>query len=185
VGIASVTAELAGKSVQLIRDMLPSARRVTVLANAADPFSRPFLEQVRRGSEVTGTTISAMRISGSEEFENAFVAMEKERPDAVIVQPSLPSKRASELALKQRLPAVSVPRWFAAEGGLMSYSPRYVDLYRKAALYTDKILKGAQPADLPVEQPTHFELVINTKTARALGLTAPPALLARADAVIE
>lgn len=78
-GIASVTAELAGKSVQLIRDMLPSARRVTVLANAADPFSRPFLEQVRRGGEVTGTTISAMRISGSEEFENAFAAMEKER----------------------------------------------------------------------------------------------------------
>jgi putative ABC transport system substrate-binding protein len=184
-GIAGVTAELAGKSVQLIRDMLPSARRVTVLANAADPFSRPFLEQVRRGGEVTGTTISAMRISGSEEFENAFAAMEKERPDAVIVQPSLPSKRAAELALKQRLPAVSVPRWFAQEGGLMSYSPRYADLYRKAALYTAKILKGAQPADLPVEQPTHFELVINMKTARALGLTVPPGLLARADAVIE
>jgi putative tryptophan/tyrosine transport system substrate-binding protein len=111
--------------------------------------------------------------------------METDRPDAVIVQPSLPSKRAAELALKQRLPAVFVPRWFAEEGGLMSYSARYGDLYRKAAVYVDKILKGAQPADLPVEQPTIFELVINMKTARTLGLTLPPEFTARVDEVIE
>jgi putative ABC transport system substrate-binding protein len=111
--------------------------------------------------------------------------MEKERPDAVIVQPSLPSKRAAELALKHRVPAVSVPRRFAEEGGLMSYSPRIADLYRKAAVYVDKILKGAQPADLPLEQPTIFELVINLKTAKALGLTVPPIFLARADELIE
>ena len=118
-GIASVTAELAGKSVQLIRDMLPSARRVTALANATDPFSKPFLEQIKLGGEATGTTINPVNIGGSEELEAAFAAMEKDRPDAVIVQPSLPSKRAAELALKQRVPAVSVPRWFAEEGGLM------------------------------------------------------------------
>jgi putative ABC transport system substrate-binding protein len=184
-GMAAVTAELAGKSVQLIRDMLPSARRVTALANATDPFSKPFLEQIKLGGEATGTTINPVRISSSEEFETAFALMEKDRPDAVIVQPSLPSKRAAELALKHRVPAVSVPRWFAEEGGLMSYSARYVDLFRKAAVYVDKILKGAQPADLPVEQSTHFELVINMKTAKVLGIDVPASLLARADEVIE
>src|SRR6266571_156194 len=125
-GIASVTAELAGKSVQLIRDMLPSARRVTALANATDPFSKPFLEQIELGGKATGTAIHPINISSSEEFETAFAAMEKDRPDAVIVQPSLPTKRAAELALQQRLPAFSVPRWFAEQGGLMSYSARYV-----------------------------------------------------------
>ena len=185
-GIASATAELAGKSVQLIRDMLPSARRVTALANATDPFSKPFLEQIKLGGEATGTTIDTVSISNSEELEIAFASMEQDRPDAVIVQPSLPSKRAAELALKHRVPAVSVPRWFAEEqGGLMSYSARYVDLFRKAAVYVDKILKGAQPADLPVEQPTKFEFILNLKTAKALGIEVPATLLARADAVIE
>ena len=184
-GIASVSAELAGKSVQLIRDMLPSARRVAALANATDPFSKPFLEQIKLGGEATGTTINPVSIGGNEELEAAFAAMEKDRPDAVIVQPSLPSRRAAELALKQRVPAVSVPRWFAEEGGLMSYSPRYADLFHKAAVYVDKILKGAHPADLPVEQPTHFELVINMKTAKALGLAIPETFVLRADEVIE
>ncbi len=183
-GLASVAAELAGKSVQLIRDMLPSVRRVTALANATDPFSKPFLEQIQLG-EATGTTISPVRISSSDEFEAAFAAMEKDRPDAVIVPPSLPGKRAAELALKHRVPAVSVGRWFAEEGGLMSYSAKFVHLFRKAAVYVDKILKGARPADLPVEQPTVFELVINLKTAKALGLTIPISLLGRADEVIE
>jgi putative ABC transport system substrate-binding protein len=184
-GIAGMTAELSGKCIELIREMLPAARRVTALANATDPFSKPFLEQVQLGGEATGTMINPIKISSREEFEAAFAAMEKERPDAVIVQPSLPSKRAAELALKHRVPAVSVPRRFAEEGGLMSYSPRIADLYRKAAVYVDKILKGAQPADLPLEQPTIFELVINLKTAKALGLTVPPIFLARADELIE
>jgi putative ABC transport system substrate-binding protein len=152
-GIAGITAELSGKCIELIRELLPAARRVTALANAPDPFSKPFLEHIQRAGEATGTTINPVRISNAEEFEGAFAAMEKERPDAIIVQPSLPSKRAAELALKHHVPAVSVPRWFAEEGGLMSYSARFADLYRKAAVYVDKILKGAQPADLPVEQP--------------------------------
>jgi putative ABC transport system substrate-binding protein len=184
-GMASVAAELSGKCVQLIRDMLPSARRVTALANATDPFSKPFLEQIKLGGEATGTTINAIEVGSSKEFETAFDRMEQDRPDAVIVQPSLPTKRAAELALEHRVPAVSVPRWFAEEGGLMSYSAKYVELFRQAAVYVDKILKGTQPADLPVEQPTHFELVINLKTARALGLEIPPMLLGRADVVIE
>jgi putative ABC transport system substrate-binding protein len=160
-GIAGITAELSGKCIELIRDILPAACRVTALANATDPFSKPSLEQVQLAGKATATTINPVRISSREEFEGAFAAMEKERPDAVVVQPSLPSKRAAQLALKHRVPAVSVPRWFAEEGGLMSYSARFADLYRKAAVCVDKILKGAQPADLPVEQPTIFELVIN------------------------
>jgi putative ABC transport system substrate-binding protein len=184
-GMASVTAELAGKCVQLIREILPSARRVTALANATDPFSKPFLEQIKFGGEVTGTTIEAIAVSSDEEFETAFAGIEKDRPDAVIVQPSLPTRRAADLSVKHKIPAVSVPRWFAEQGGLMSYSAKYGELFRQAAVYVDKILKGAQPADLPVEQPTHFQLVINLKTARALGLEIPPTLLGRADEVLE
>ena len=111
--------------------------------------------------------------------------MERDRPDAIIVQPSLPSKRAAELALQHRVPAVSVPRWFVEQGGLMSYSAIYADLFHKAAEYVDKILKGAQPADLPVEQPTRFQLVINMKTAKALGITVPATLFVRAYELIE
>ena len=184
-GIASVTAELAGKCVELIRDMLPSARRVTALANVTDPFSKPFLEQIELGGKATGTAIHPIKISSNEEFETAFAAMEKDRPDAVIVQPSLPTKRAAELALQQRLPAVSVPRWFAEQGGLMSYSAIYADLFRKAAVYVDKVLKGAQPAMPRRARQRLFQLVINMKTAKALGLTVPAAFLARADELIE
>src|SRR5207245_11573044 len=115
--------------------------------------------------------------SNREEFETAFAAMWKDRPEAIIVQPSLPTKRAAELALKHRVPAVSVPRWFVEEGGLMSYSAIYVELFRKAAGYVDKILKGAQPADLTVEQPIHLELVINMKTDKATVLTGTHAIL--------
>ena len=184
-GMAGVTAELAGKSVELLREMLPSARRVVALANAPDPFSKPFLEQIRHGGIATGTTIDAKMIRGDEELEAAFREMEKNPPDAVIVQPSLPSKRTAELALRYRMPAISLLRGFVEEGGLMSYAAAEVDMYRRAAAYVDKILKGAKPADLPVEQPTKFELIVNMKTANALGLTVPPAFLARADEVIE
>ena len=184
-GMSGVGAELAGKSVELIRELLPSARRVAALANAPDPFSRPFLEQIRLGGQATGVTIDAIMIRGAEELEAAFPAMEQKRPDAIIVQASLPTKRVAELALRYRIPTVAVIRAFVEEGGLMTYSAAEADMYRHAALYVDKILKGAKPADLPVEQPTKFELVINLKTAKALGLSVPPSLLGRADQVIE
>jgi putative ABC transport system substrate-binding protein len=105
----------------------PSPTGVTALANATDPFSKPFLEQIQLGGDATRTAIKPIRISNNEEFENAFAAMESDRPDAIIVQPSLPSKRAAELALQHRVPAVSVPRWFVDEGGLMSYSAIYAE----------------------------------------------------------
>jgi putative tryptophan/tyrosine transport system substrate-binding protein len=183
--MSSVGAELAGKSVELIRELLPSARRVAALVNAPDPFSRPFLEQIRLGGQATGVTIDAVMIRGAEELEAAFPAMEHERPDAIIVQASLPTKRVAELALRYRIPTIAVVRGFVDEGGLMTYSAAEADMYRHAAIYVDKILKGAKPADLPVEQPTKFQLVINLKTAKALGIEVPPTLLARADEVIE
>jgi putative ABC transport system substrate-binding protein len=146
---------------------------------------KPFVEQIRLGGAATGTTIDAKMISGAEGLEAAFPEMANERADAVIVQPSLPSKRVAELAVRYRIPAVSAVRWFVEEGGLMSYAAAEADMYRHAAVYVDRILRGANPADLPVEQPTKFELIINMKTAKTLGLAVPPAFLARADEFIE
>jgi putative ABC transport system substrate-binding protein len=124
-------------------------------------------------------------VQSAGELDAAFTAMQNERPDAVIVQPSLTSKRAAQLALSNRIPAVSLLRDFADEGGLMSYFSAEADMYRRAAALVDKVLKGARPAELPVEQPTHFEIVINLNTAKSLGLVIPPLFLARADEVIE
>ena len=184
-GVAGVASELGGKNVQLIREMMPSVRRVAALLNATDLFAKPFLEQIQLAARTVAVDIQPMKISRGEELEAAFLQMSRERIEAVIVQPSLPTKRAAELALKHRLPAASVPGWFAEEGGLMAYGWNTASIYHQVAVYIDKILKGAKPADLPVEQPTKFELVINLKTARALGLTIPPSLLLRADQVIE
>lgn len=184
-GMAGMTAELAGKSVEFIRDMLPSSTTIAALCNGPDPFSKPFLAQIELGGRTVGVAIKPMILAGSHELDAAFTTMRDERVDAVIVQPSLPANRTAELALGNRLPAVSVPRQFAEEGGLMSYSPRQDEIYRTAATYVDKILKGASPAEIPVEQPTKFELVLNLKTAKALGLTFPPRLLALAETVIE
>jgi putative tryptophan/tyrosine transport system substrate-binding protein len=184
-GMAAVTSELAGKNIQLVRELLPSAHRIVALANAPDPFSKPFVEQIRHAGTTTGMTIDPIMIQSAEELDSAFSAMEKDRPDAVIVQPSLPTKRVAELALRHRIPTVSPIRGIVDEGGLMSYGIEEADAYRRAAIFVDKILKGAKPADIPVEQPTRFELVINLKTAKALGLTVPQSLLARADDVIE
>jgi putative ABC transport system substrate-binding protein len=183
-GMAGVTGELSGKSVELIREMLPSARRVVALANAQDPFSKPFVEQVRLGGVTTGTNVEAKMIR-ADELDAAFQEMDKERADAIIVQPSLPSQRVAELALKYKIPAASAVRWFAEEGGLMSYAAAEADMYRQAVTYVDRILKGAKPTDLPVQQPTKFELIINLKTAKALGLDVPLHLQQRADEVIE
>jgi putative ABC transport system substrate-binding protein len=184
-GMAGVAAELAGKSVQLIREMLPSAKRVVALANAPDPFSKPFVEQVRLGGAATDTIIDPVMIHDAAEVEPAFLEMEKHRPDAVIVQPSLPTKRVADLAITHRIPTASVIRGFATDGGLMAFQSKEVELYRQSASYVDKVLKGAKPADLPIQQPSKFELIINMKTANAIGLAVPPAFLARADEVIE
>ena len=184
-GLSAAAAELAGKSLELIREILPSASRVAALADPTNPFTKPFLEQIQLAGRTMGIEIQVVMVRGTEEFDAAFAEMERNRMDAVIVQPTLPRARIVDLVQKHRLPAVSGNRAFAAAGGLMSYAGSLVDRYRNAAPYVDKILKGAKPADLPVQQPTKFELVINLKAARALGLTVPPSLLTRADEVIE
>jgi ABC-type uncharacterized transport system substrate-binding protein len=184
-GMAGVTAELAGKSVELIQQIIPSSTQIAALCNGPDPFSKPFLAQIELGGKATGIAVKPIILSSNDQLDVAFSSMSDEHIDAVVVQPSLPTQRTVELALQHHLPAVSVPRWFADAGGLLSYSPRQADIYRKAATYVDKILKGAKPGDLPVEQPTKFELVLNLKTAKALGLTFPPKLVAIADEVIE
>jgi len=184
-GSSSLNAELSAKFVELIREMMPSAHRVAVLANAPDPFSKVFVKQIQLAGEATGTAIDPIMIHSAEELDAAFPSMERSRPDAVIVQPSLPTKRAAELALSYRIPAICGWREFVHDGGLMAYFAAEADIYRRAAVFVDKILKGAKPAELPVEQPTKFELVLNLKTAKAIGLTIPVAFLARADAVIE
>lgn len=184
-GLSGTTAELGAKILELIREMMPRAQRVGVLVNATDPFSRIFVEQVERGGQSFGIAVQPIIVDGAAGFEAAIDAMVKERADAVIVQPSLPLKAASELALQHRLLSISPGRFFAVAGGLMSYSADQNEIFRNVAMYVDRILKGARPSDLPVLQPTRYEFVINLKTARAIGIVVPPALLARADGVIE
>jgi putative ABC transport system substrate-binding protein len=185
-GVSLIAAELHGKCVELFRDMLPSVRRVAALGNAADPISKLFLEQVQLAGRTTGIEIApAIMVRGPGEIDEAFAAMKKERADAVVVQGSLASKHTAELALTRGLPAATVPRSFAEVGGLMSYGADGPDSFRRAAAYVVKILQGGKPADMPVEQPTKFELVINLKTARALSLDVPWFLQQRADEVIE
>jgi len=184
-GSSSLGAEISGKLVELIREMLPSVHQIAVLANAPDPWSKVFVKQIQQAGEATGIAINPIMIHSAEELEPAFQAMERQRPDAIIVQPSLPTNRVAELALSWRMPTACPVSAFVRVAGLMSYYSVEAELYRRAAILVDKILKAAKPAELPVEQPTKFGLVINLKTAKALGLTIPPTLLARADEVIE
>jgi len=184
-GLSATTAELGAKLLELIREVLPSTRRVAVLSNAADPFSTLFVKQIDDGGRTLNIMIQTLKVSGVEEFETAFTAIQKERADAVIVQPSLPHKPPLNLALDQRLPPVLPSQGAAREGYLLSYSPSQNRMYRHAAFYIDRILKGDKPADLPVEQPNHYELAINLKTAKTLGIIVADAVLIRADEVIE
>jgi putative ABC transport system substrate-binding protein len=184
-GLSSAVAELGAKMLEIIHEVLPSAQRVAVLANASSPLSGPFVEFIENRGRALGIAIQTIRVRGVAEFDTAIAAMVNEKADAVIVQGSLPRKPAIELALKHRLPSVGALPSFTREGGLMSYTGNQNDQYRRAAYYVDRILKGAKPADLPVEQPTRYELAVNLKTAKALGLTIPITVLGRADEVIE
>jgi len=187
-GLTLMSSDLAGKRLQLLRQILPKTTRVAILAGHGGSTAL-FLEQMQAAAQQMGIQLVVPKVSGAEDLPGAFTAMQRERARALIVQvgplTSDHRKRITELAAQYRLPAMYEVQGFVESGGLMSYGPSISETYRRAAVYVDKILKGAKPADLPVEQPTTFELVINLKTAKALGLTIAPSLLGRADQVIQ
>jgi putative tryptophan/tyrosine transport system substrate-binding protein len=184
-GLSGTGLELGAKSLELIREIVPSAARIAVLADATDPFAKLFLQQIQLAAPTMAVEIQPVMVRGDEKFDAGFAAMASEHASAVIIQPNLRFPPAIELALKYRLPALSHDVRFAKAGGLMSYGANLPERGHEAASYIDRILKGSEPADLPVMQPSKFELIVNLKTAKALGLTIPPSLLARADEVIE
>jgi putative tryptophan/tyrosine transport system substrate-binding protein len=184
-GLSSTGLDVGAKTVEIIRDVLPATRHVGVLANAPDPYSRPFVEQIEEGGRALGVAIQVIKVRGEDEFAAAFASFVTERADAVIVQPSLPRKPVINLALKHRLPLVGGGRAVVEDGALLSYGANLSDLYHRMTYFVDRVLKGAKPADLPVEQPTRYELAVNLKTANVLGIKVPDTVLARADAVIE
>jgi putative ABC transport system substrate-binding protein len=188
-GLSDFNTAVVAKRLELLKELIPSAIRVAALLNPANPANPPQITLTQAAASALGVTILSFEAERANEIARAFVTMKRERSTGLIVigDPTLGAHRKLilELAAKNRLPAVySQSQWVSA-GGLMSFGTNFADLYRRAATYVDKILKGAKPADLPVEQPTKFELVINLKTAKALGLTIPPSLLSRADEVIQ
>jgi putative tryptophan/tyrosine transport system substrate-binding protein len=187
-GLSGMDAELGGKRLQLLREVIPNLARVAVLASSVstDPFSRPFVDDMQAAATIAGIGLVPVLVNGPNDFENAFAVMAKAQAQAVIVQGLFDPQRAIilELAGKHRLPIMAPSRDTTSAGVLISYVAKYAALYERVALYVGKILKGAKAADLPVEQPTTFELVINMKTVQELGLTPSSSLLAQADEVI-
>jgi putative ABC transport system substrate-binding protein len=191
-GLSILTTELVGKCLELLKQAVPGVSRVAVLWSPGALGERTEKDMLK-GADVAGRALGVrlqfVEARGPADFDRAFADMTKARTGALTVLPSAmfvnERRRLVDLAAKNRLPAVYPWREFVDAGGLMSYGPNVADLFRRAATYVDKILKGAKPADLPVEQPTKFELVINLKTAKALGLTIPPSLLGRADEIIQ
>ena len=188
-GMTSINSELAGKRLELLRTVAPRASRIAILWDERDPGSRLGADGTEAAAKTVGLTIHSVSVGSLSGLDAAFATAVRGRAGALIIVSTARlfsyRKRIAELALKHRLPAVVGSREYVEAGGLASYGTDFPDLFRRAAVYVDKILKGAKPADLPVEQPTKFELVINLKTAKALGLTIPQSLLQRADEVIQ
>jgi putative tryptophan/tyrosine transport system substrate-binding protein len=188
-GVTEVSTELSAKRLQLLKEAVPAITRVAVLWNAADRAMKLRYREIETAANAMQIGIRSIEVREPEDFDAALAAMRGDRPDAMFMVSdaltSLNRKRIIEFAAQTRLPAVYEYRELVDDGGLMSYGPNLRELFARAAYYIDKILKGAKPAELPMEQPTKFELIINLKTANSLGLAIPPALLARADEVIE
>jgi ABC-type uncharacterized transport system substrate-binding protein len=188
-GLSLMVPDLGAKRLELLKELLPRLSRVAVLWNAANPYSALVYKETQAGGRTLGIDVQSLNVRGPDDFDGAFEAARRLRPDALItVEDPLTGsyrKHIADFAAGQQLPSLHGIREFVAAGGLISYGANLADLSRRAAYYVDKIFKGAKPADLPVQQPTKFEMVINAQTARMLGLTVPPTLLARADEVIE
>jgi putative ABC transport system substrate-binding protein len=188
-GLAVLVTDLAPKELELLISAVPVARRIAVLLNPDAPSHTPALKALEDAGRPLRLQLQAVGVRTAPELEGAFAAMARARAQAVVVLGTAiflaERQRVAELAIKHRLPTMTNLKDVVEAGGLMSYSPNWDDLFRRGAIYVDKILKGAKPADLPVEQATKFELVINVTTAKALGLTIPQSLLQRADQVIE
>jgi putative ABC transport system substrate-binding protein len=178
---------LQGKSVELFRDMMPSARRVAVLGHATNPvFAKSMLNEVLAAGRTTDTQIEpVVMVRGAEEADGAFATMASQRADAVVVQGSLAVKAVTDMAIKHRLPAASTAHAFVEIGGLMAFGADGPTAFRHGAKFVQRILQGKQPKDIPLEQPTKFELAINLRTAKAIGLTIPETFLRRVDVLIE
>ena len=184
-GVSGATAEMDGTILGLLREAFPAATRIGVLVNAADPFHVRLIEAIEAANRSVRADLRVFRTAGPDEVPAAFKAMAAQGITAAIVQPTLPLPAVISLALEHRIATASPIRGYAAAGGLLSYTGKSAELLGVVAAQVDQILKGAKPADIPVRQPTQFELAINMKTAKALGLTLPPLVLAQADEVIE
>jgi putative ABC transport system substrate-binding protein len=178
-----------GKWLELLKEAVPRMSLVAVLGDPANPLHSDHSKEIARAAQELRLTIKLMEARGAEELERTFVAMVRNGAEGLVVLPSslfnVERRRIVDLAAKNRLPAIYEHREFVDAGGLMSYGPDILDLFRRAATYVDRILKGDKPADLPVEQPTKFDLVVNLKAAKQIGLTIPPNVLARADKVMR
>jgi len=188
-GLTGLATELGGKRLELLREAIPSLSRVAVLWNSRDAAMTLTSTEIQATARTLGVTVQPLGVREAKDIDSAIAAMTEERPDALFMITDMLTRRRTQqvvdFAAQRQLPTLFEGRGPVAEGGLMSYGPSFPDLLRRAATYVDKILKGAKPADLPVEQPMKFELVINLKTAQALGLTISPALLFQADEVIQ
>jgi putative ABC transport system substrate-binding protein len=184
-GVSVALDEVAGKLVELAREALPASKTIAVLANATDPFTVTFVGAIERAAPAAALSIHRVMVRADDDLNAVVAAVAKAGHDGVLVQGSLLRDDVAGMCLAHRLPALANNRVFPRAGGLLSYGGDVADGYRQAVEYVDKLLKGAKPGDLPVAQPTKFELVLNMRTATTLGLTIPSALLARADEVIE
>jgi putative ABC transport system substrate-binding protein len=188
-GLSTLAPEMSGKQLELLKEIVPKLARVAVIGTSTTPGNAQMLREVERVAKAFGVKLQYLDVLGPKDIASAFRAASKGRAEAVLVlqSPVFVNERAqiADLAVKNRLPAIYSASDFVEDGGLMSYGVSATDLFRRAATYVDKILKGAKPADLPVEQPIKFELIINLKAAKQIGLTIPPAVLARADKVIK
>jgi ABC-type uncharacterized transport system substrate-binding protein len=188
-GLSVLAPELIGKRMKLLQEVVPGMTRVAVLWNAANPAHAAAWEETQVAARALGLRLHAQDVRGPQDFEGAFARIAQARPEARLVLSDslfgMHRQRIAAFATEQHLPSVFAEREWVMAGGLMSYGPSTPALYRRAATYVDKLLKGTKPADLPVEQPLQFELVLNLKTAQMLGLTMPPSLLFQADEVIR